>query len=225
MMNIRTIISAVALLTVAISSSATAQTYTLGYDQTLYTTTVGSTVDVQLVLTEQIAGSEVARLAVGGNDGLFAFSADTDFSVFTGGATGSIFNGTVIINPAFAGVLLDSGQAVTTGPGNVSLEGNEGTSDSGDGEFGVNGVMVSPTEYQLVLATLQFDAGDVGSLTTLELGDHVNPLAPPFLFGDGTTPDIGFVNSQILVTAIPEPGSLAFITLIAGAGLLQRRRK
>ena len=231
-MNIRTIFSAVALSIVAVSSTVTAQTYTLGYDQTLYTATAGSTVSAQLILTEEITGSQVARLSAGVdgmgdplNDGLFAFSSGTDFSVFTGGANGSVFNGTVIFNPDLMGAgTLQTGQFITTGPGNVSLEGQEDFGADTDMEVGVNGVMVTPTRYELLLATIEFDAGDVGTLTTLQLGDHINPSGPPFLFGEGATPPINLVNSQILVV-VPEPGSLAFVTLLAGAGLLRRRRK
>ena len=224
-MNIRTIFSAVALSIVAVSSTVTAQTYTLGYDQTLYTATAGSTVSAQLILTEEITGSQVARLATGGDNGLFAFSSGTDFSVFTGGANGSVFNGTVIFNPDLMGAgTLQTGQFITTGPGNVSLEGQEDFGADTDMEVGVNGVMVTPTRYELLLATIEFDAGDVGTLTTLQLGDHINPAGPPFLFGQGATPPINLVNSQILVV-VPEPGSLAFVTLLAGAGLLRRRRK
>ena len=223
-MNIRNIL-AFALTLFAFSSQGMAQTYSIGYDQTRYEVQEGGTVSVDLVLVEEITGGETARLADGGDNGVFTFSADTNFSAFTGDA-GSVFNGVASVNidlmgdPFFTG----SGQFVTEGADSVSLEGIEDFGSDPDGEIGVNGVMITPTRFELVLGTLQFDAGSVGSLTTLQSGIHVDPAANPFLFGGDTPfePTLNFGSAQIFV--VPEPGSITFIALLAGAGFLKRRR-
>ena len=202
-----------------------AQTYTVGLDQAQYTVVEGGSVDVVVVLTEEIAAGQTARLAPGNNDGLFAFGTGLDFSSFTGAANGSTFN-SLVLDPLFTGGSANSGEDVTVGPGVVSFEGTEDFTNDADGEPGVTGTMVSATVWELSLATLTFDAGDLNSLTTLQLQDHVAPDASPFIFangaGAGVTPPVAFSSSTILV--VPEPAAASLIFLGLGAGLFRRKR-
>ncbi len=221
-MNIRTIFS-IALLTLATcGTSVVAQTYTLGFDEANYTVGAGDVVTAQVILTEQIMGTETARLAAGGDNGLFAFAADVDFSSFTGGS-GSTFD-TFALEDTFAEGFAGSGEDVTVGPSNVSFEGTESFTNNPDGEVGVGGVAIDDSTYVVVLGTFTFNAGAVGSVTTLQLGDHVSPAANQFLFGQGATPDINF-SSSIITVAVPEPGSAAVLALLGCAGFMTRRRK
>jgi len=220
-MNRITLLAAAALMMSAFCFQASAQSYTLGYDSTRYDVNAGDTVDVMVILTEEISGAEVSRLAAGGADGLFAFSAGVDYSMFTGG-TGSTFN-SLVLDPRFTGGSAGSGQDVTDDPGLVSFEGVEDFNGNDvDGEAGVTGTMVSSTIYELELATLTFDAGSLGSVTTLDLREHVSGAANPFLFGDNAVPDIAF--SSAVINVIPEPGSACVVALLAGIGLIRRRR-
>lgn len=223
-MKSRLLLATAFILSVAVSSSAFAQTYTIAYDQTRYNVDAGNTVDVTVLLREEISGAEVSRLAAGGNDGLFAFSLGLDYSMFTGGANGSTFS-SLVLDPQFAEGSAGSGSDVTDDSANrvVSFEGTEDFAGNDvDGETGVGGTMVAANTWEVNLATLTFNAGDQGSLTTLQLRTHTNAGANPFLFGDGSTPDIGFTTAEIGV--IPEPGTASLIALVAGIGLVRRRR-
>ncbi|QEG24152.1 PEP-CTERM sorting domain-containing protein [Mariniblastus fucicola] len=217
-MNVRNVFSLAIVALVACCSQGFAQTYSLGYDQTRYDVSPGDSVDVTLILTEEIADGETARLAGGGTDGLFAFGLGVDYSSFTGGASGSTF-GSITFNSDFLQSDPDFVQVFDSGSV-VSFETSE---TSGQG---VSGMMISPNEYQLELATLSFDAGAINSLTTLQLRTGEAPVTNPALFfADGETPAVGFGSTQIFVNAVPEPGSAAILAIVAGVGVLRRRRK
>jgi len=181
---------------------------------------------VTLILTEEITGAEVSRLLTGNNDGLFAFSTAVDFSSVSGAANGSPFS-SLALNDLFTGGSAGSGEDVTLGNGIVSFEGTEDfTGNDTDGETGVGGTMTSATTFELALATLTFQAGDIDSTTTLQLQEHVSADANPFLFGDGfAASSVGFGSSTIFVEAVPEPSSAAILALIGCTGLVTRRRK
>ena len=223
-MNTKTIFAAVALMISAFCPVAFSQTYTLGYDTTQYNTNAGGIVDAVVVLTEEVTGAEVSRLAAGGNNGLFSYSLGIDYSVFSGSA-GSTFN-SVVLDPLFVGGFSGSGEDVTDDPGVVSFEGTENfASNDSDGENGVGGTMVATDIYEIALATVRFNAGAAGSRTTLTLQEHVSPAANPFLFSDGIAPEINFTASEIFVAnAVPEPSSAGVLALLAGVGILRRRR-
>lgn len=216
-MTIRTILSAVALTVVAVGSSATAQTYGLGYDQTRYDTT-GESVEVTLFLTEDVSDGSTSRLATANpNDDLFSFSVSVDYGSFTGGS-GSTFS-----SLEFASGFVQSSDAVFTriqdSGTRVSFESTVGLGD------GLPGTLVGADLYEIPLATLVFDAGDFGSVTTLQSGLTELVGNEDLLFEDNATPELtNFGTAQIFV-AVPEPGSAAFIALLAGAGMIKRRRK
>jgi len=228
-MNFRIISSVFILSVTALCSTVAAQTYTLGYDQNRYDATLGGTVDIRLILTEEIANGETSRLAAGGNDGLFAFSADTDYSMFNGSARGVSFS-TLLLNDLFTIGFSGSGNDVTTGPSNVSFEGAEDFANNDtDGETGVGGVMVSANVWEIELATLTFNADVDDTATLLQPGPHISNSANPFLFADSFEADIIYRPSQIVIGNgvpfnIPEPGSAVVLALLAGVGMLKRRR-
>ncbi len=220
-MNLRKIIPAVALLVFGFCSQGMSQTYTLGFDQGNYQINTGDTVDVEIILTEVITGAEVSRLAAGLDDGLFSFGNSVDFSSFMG-LTGSSYS-SFVINPDFNFDFTGTGSGVTEGIGEVSFEATEDFGLDSDGEDGVGGVEITPTLFQLSLGTMTFDAGSGGSVTTLQLQDHTDVNANDFLFADGATPPLNFGSATI--TVVPEPGSATAIALLAGFGLIRRRRK
>ncbi len=216
-MNVRAFLSIAALaLTFAFTSDVSSQTYTLGFDQTGYNINPGTTVDLTLILTEDISGGGTSRLAPGGDDGLFAFGAGINYSSFTGTGGGSTFN-SLIFNSEF----LQSDPDFTKISDDGSVVSFETSETSGSG---ISGTMISASEYTLELATITFNAGDAGTNTTLQLQVGELPITNPFLFADGANPTVGFGSSQIIVNAVPEPGSAAILILVAGAGLLKRRR-
>jgi len=215
---------AVAACLVAFGSQLSAQTYTVVFDQTDYQVAEGSTVDVQVFLREEITAMETARLAVGGNDGLFTFSTGIDLTGVTGAASGSDFNSLVLF-PEFSDVDAGSGEGVTLGTRVVSFEGAENFGIDPDMELGVNGQQVSSMVYEVELATLTFDAGDLNSVTTLQLQEHALASANPFFFADNAQPAIAFGSSRItVVAAVPEPGSVAILGFMLGSALLRRKR-
>lgn len=229
-MIIRTLLS-VFLLSVAVYSSASAQTYTLGFDQTRYDVAVGAIVDVNLVLTEEITAGQTSRLAAGGDDGLFAYSADTDFTNFNGSARGISFL-SAVPDELFT-IVNDDTRGVIVGPSNVSFEGVEDfVSNDSDMELGVGGTMVSENVYSIELATLSFNADVDDTATLLELGPHVSGDQFFFLFADDFVPEIIYTQSQIVIgdeaeafrLSVPEPGSAAILLLVAGIGILKRRK-
>lgn len=226
------------LATLTFCSQGFSQNYTLGYDITgdgstagsfAYNVAPGDTVDVTVTLTEDVTGGGMSRLAPGNSDGLFSFSLGVDFSNFSGGANGSTFN-SLLLDPLFTTGFAGSGMDQTLGPGVISFEGTEDFAGNDvDGENGVGGTMIATDIWQVELATLTFDAGDVGTTTLLNLQPHVDPAANPFVFGDGAAPPINFVTDSSTVaivvgTAIPEPGSATVVAFIAGIGMLRRRR-
>jgi hypothetical protein len=219
-MNIRSSFSLLLFALVAIGTShVNAQTYTLGFDQAEYNVDPGATIDVTLVLTEEITGGETSRLDTAGS-GLFAFGLGVDYSAFTGAARGSafdslIFNAEFLQNdPDFTKIEDDTVNSI------VSFETSE-TSGAG-----INGTSLSANLFELDLATLTFTAGDAASITTLQIGNGQSPITnPPIFFADGSTPDVAFGSGQIIVSAVPEPGSAAILAVFACAGLMTRRRK
>lgn len=228
-MNFRNILSVFVLSVTAFCSTAAAQTYTLGYDQIRYDAVLGGTVDVTMILTEEIANGETSRLAPGGNDGLFTFSADTDYSMFNGSARGVSFS-SLLLDPLFTTGFAGSGQDVTTGPSNVSFEGTEDfANNDNDGETGVGGTMVSANVWEIELATITFNADVDDTATLLQSGPHTSVDANAFLFGDGFVADITYRPSQIVIGdgipfSIPEPSSAVVLALLAGVGMTKRRR-
>ena len=223
-MNLRTTLTAAAVILALVSTSEiSAQTYSIGFDQADYQVDAGESFDAILFLTEDISDGGASRLDAGGDNGLFSFSAGIDFSSFSGGATGTIFD-SLVLGEQFATGFAGSGQDVTVGDGVVDFEGTESFTFNPDGEVGAGGIMVSANEFVLELATLTFTAGADGSVTTLQTQAAASPAANPFIFGDGASPPIGFTSSTVSVSAIPEPGSVAVLALIAGAGLLRRRK-
>lgn len=218
-MNIRTIFPAVALTLFAVCSSASAQSYAIGYDQTSYTS-AGEQVAVTLILSEDISGGGTSRLSdADRSDDLFSFNLSVDYSSFTGAANGSRFASLEFAN----GFVQSSDTTFTTTNDTgtvVSFESNVGLGD------GVAGTAISASLFEVELATLIFDAGDNGSITTLQSGlTELTTGNPPLFFEDGGQPDIDeFRSGQIFVNAVPEPSSVAFIALLAGAGLIKRRR-
>ena len=230
-MEIRTLFSAI-VLSVVVCSSASSQTYTLGFDQSRYDVAVGTLADLDLILTEEITSGQTSRLAAGGNDGLFGFSADIDYTTFNGAARGVSFF-SFNLEDEFTTEFADSGESITLGPSNVSFEGTEDfvNSDS-DMENGVGGMMISENVYAIQLATIKFNADIDDTATLVELGPHLSAEGIPFLFADTFVADIKYTPSQIVVgddaiafrLSVPEPNSGAILALLAGTGFLNRRK-
>lgn len=217
-MNVRTTLSLLLFALLAVGTSqVSAQTYTLGFDQAQYNVNPGATVDLTLVLTEEITGAETSRLGTPGS-GLFAFGLGVDYSSFSGAANGSTFS-SLIFNSNF----LQSDPDFTNVDDSNNIISFETSETSG---AGVNGTQLSANLFELDLATLTFNAGDLGSITTLQIGNGRSPITnPPIFFADGTTPPVEFGSGQITVVAVPEPGSVAMLGIFACAGFMTRRRK
>jgi hypothetical protein len=91
---------------------------------------------------------------------------------------------------------------------------------------GINGTALSANLFELDLATLTFDAGALDSITTLQIRNGQAPITnPPLVFADGFSAPVEFGSGQIIVEAVPEPGSAAILAIVACAGLMTRRRK
>ncbi len=171
-----------------------AQTYTLGFDQEQYVVAPGDSVSLTLVLTEETGTGQTARLAAGGDNGLFGFGLGLNFSTVSGGSNGSTFR-SLMVDPTFA-------QDGTTNIGttDVSFEASEDVIANTDGEFGVGGQMTSANTYEIDLGTVTFVAGDLGTNTTVQAIDHVVSTANVFLFADGEQPTINYSSTEILVS-------------------------
>lgn len=224
-MNTRTFLAAAAVLLLTFSSQAFSQTYTLGYDQARYEVAEGGTIDIDIVLREQITGAEMSRLAAGGDDGLFAFGASVDYSVFTGDV-GSTF-ASFTLDAEFDDRDAQVGGGLVHDIGvEVSFEGVENFGIDTDGEDGVSGRMITPTLYEITLGTVTFNAGSRGSTTSIQLQDHTDAGAVPFLFADGDTPEVIYATqfNGVSIVVVPEPSTAVFFTAIALTGILRRRR-
>jgi len=204
---------------------AFAQTYTVGFDSNQYDIDINESVDVRVLLFEDVSGGGTSRLEAGMDDGLFTFSLGIDFSAFAGGATGASYN-SLMLNDLFTTGFAGSGDDVTVGTGIVSFEGTEDfAGNDTDGEDGVGGVLVGADLWAVELATVTFDAGSDATTTTLQAGPHANPNGNAFLFADGSQPTIGFSAAEIVVgTAIPEPATASILGLLF-VGVAVRRRK
>lgn len=223
-MNIkRTLLAAAALSLIAFCSQGIAQTYTVGFDANMYDIDINDTVDVDLFLFEDVSDGSTSRLAAGNDDGLFTFSLGIDYSAFTGTANGSVYN-SLTLDPLFTTGFAGSGSDVTDNPGLISFEGTEDfAGNDTDGENGVGGFMVSADLWAVQLATVTFDAGDAGTVTTLQARSHEDPNGNAFLFADSATPTIGFTSAEIRVAAIPEPATASLLGLCL-LGFVGRRR-
>ena len=173
-----------------------AQTYTVGFEQSEYFIGPDDSITLTLVLTEEITAGQTARLAAGGDDGLFGFGVGVDFSAVSGTGGGSTF-GSLVVDPAF-----EQDGTTNVGATDVSLEASEDLIANANGEFGVGGQITSANTYKVNLGELTFNAGDVGSSTTLLAIDHVTPNANMFLFADGFQPTINFSSTVISVLFI-----------------------
>jgi hypothetical protein len=225
-MNIkRTFLAAAALSLVAFCSQGMAQTYTVGFDSSVYDVDINDTVDVDLFLFEDVSDGSASRLAPGGGNGLFTFSLGVDYSAFTGSAAGSVYN-SLTLHPFFTTGFSGSGDDITDNPGLISFEGAEDfAGNDADGEGGVGGIQLSANLWAVELATITFDAGDAGTVTTLQARTHVDTDANVFLFADNSTPDIGFDSAEIRVAAIPEPATASVIGLCMLGFVMRRRSK
>lgn len=199
-----------------------AQTYTLGFDQAQYNVEPNGSTALRVILTEQISSGQAARLATGGDNGLFGFGLGLDFSAVSGGTNGSTF-GVLIVDAMFA-------QDGTTnfGATDVSFEASENVLTNADGEFGVNGQFTSPTTFELELGIVTFNAGDAGSSTTVQAMAHVVPDANVFLFADGHQPTINYSSAEIIVSGgvplkgdVNLSGTVNFLDIAAFIGALQ----
>jgi hypothetical protein len=228
-MKIKCLLSFAFVLFFAIASPSFAQTYTLGYDQTRYTVDENDTVDIDVILREEVSGAEVARFAPGGDDNFFSLALAIDYSAFTGGTTGSTFVSDSLVRNSGLGDNFSSAGGITDDPGLLSFEVIEDFGSDPDGEPGIVGTQVDANTWEINLATVTFNAGDLGTTTTLQLRDHVagDDAIRFSFFGDNANDpvrSINYTSGEIFVGAIPEPGSVSLISLLAGIGFVRRRR-
>jgi len=209
----------------AISSTSDADfVYTFEFDQATYQALPGETIDVGVYLREEVTSGETPRLASGGSDGgdgLFTFKFQLDFSSVSGGSPGAVVNSVndVTVDNEF------SRDDRSLAAGTLQLAGSENFGVDSDGEFGVNGVALSLTEYRIKLAEIAFTAGAAGSETTLLLSSYPDDFLAT-TFADFTVIDsvANFGSSTIVTSAVPEPSAL-WVLAGSGAMCLLRRRK
>ena len=200
--------------------SCNAQSYEFVFEQSDYTVTEGSTVDMTFLLRETVTGGETARLAVGGNDGLFTFGVNADFSSATGGAASTVASASdVAINAIFDDTAINSVALVGS---SVDIFGA-----TSNGSTGLEVAPASPDVYEIELATITVTAGDVGSVTTYTLADHTNTAGIFSVFTDTFIADTiaTYGSADVTVTAVPEPTSALLLVGVAGMGLIRRRKR
>ncbi|QEG22749.1 PEP-CTERM sorting domain-containing protein [Mariniblastus fucicola] len=204
-----------------VAESKADQVYELVFEQPEYYVVEGSSVEVSIMLRETVTDGDVARLATGGFDGLVNFGICADFATSTGGAASTIESVSgVSLNPLFNDSLLND----------LGILGDRldlfGSTTNIFGGVEVGSDVGTPDVYELELATLLVDAGDVGNVTTYNLSDHENPLLLS-TFADGQLIDsvASYGGVNIFVTsAVPEPASATLLFGVGAALLLQRRR-
>lgn len=194
------------------------QSYEFIFGQSNYDVTVGTTVDVDVFLRETVSGGSIARLADGGDDGLFGFAFNADFGTSTGGMGSTIVSSTdVLLNTIFDDT--DFNNATIIGS-SVDVIGQTTNTTSG--------IEVSPVStgvFEVQLATLTVTAGDEGSVTTFTLADHLNNGDTVFADLFTADPSLAFGSTSITVVAIPEPASATILLGLFGAGFIRRRKR
>lgn len=226
--------SAIFILTLFATASLThAQGYWVGFDAIQYDADIDDTIDVTILLFEDVSNGSDSRLAPGGENGLFAFSAGVSYSSVTGGNNGVTFD-SFTLHPYFQTGFAGSGADLSDDGSTVAFEGIEefNTDDGGDsqdGEPGVSGFQLDADLWAVELGTLSFTPGDPSTVTTLVAAPHPDPNANPLVFADS----FSVVNSgwssgntssaQIRIGAVPEPGS-ASILVLSLLGFTGRRR-
>jgi len=210
---------AFAVFAALLTSEAQAQlSYEFYFDQANYTVAPGSTVGMDLFLRETASGGSIPRLAVGNDDGLFAFGVNVDFSSAVGGAGSTIAtDADVLIDVIFddflsnqvddLGTSTDIFGAVTTVAGYENAE-------------------TSPGVHDVHLATLIVTAGDDGSVTTFDIADHTDTAAAFTNFADFFVIDdiANYGSATVSVVAVPEPAAAVLFASLAGFGMVRRRR-
>ncbi len=222
-MNKPTCLFSLALIAASFVFAADAQAeqiYEFAFEQSSYTVVEGSTVDITFLLRETVTNGDVARLAVGGNDGLFAFGLNADFGSFTGGAGSTVASASDV---AIEAIFDDAGaNSVALVGSSVDVNGNTSNGN------GIEIAATAPDVYELTLATLTVTAGDLGSVTTFTLDDHTNTAGIFSLFADAFVADsvAAYGSTEVtVVSAIPEPASTLILFGVATMGLVRRRRR
>jgi hypothetical protein len=215
----RSFLLLIAIFAGCLSSQANGdQIYELIFDAPEYIVAAGDTVDVQILLRETVTNGDIARLASGGNDGIFAIGVNLDFSNVVGGPGSEFFGiGDVTFNPQFDDTPTYQADVASSMANLYAATTNFST--------GIEVPPVSADVFEVEFATISFTAGVEGSVTNLELGDNDNQ-ALFSLFADGTNLNelVTYGSSSIIVQSVPEPGSMAVLAL-GGIGLLIRRKR
>lgn len=210
---------AFAVFAALLTSEAQAQlSYEFYFDQANYNVLEGSNVDLDLFLRETATGGSTPRLEVGGDDGLFSYGVNVDFSSATGGAASTIAIDTDVAIDA----IFDD-----TGSNDVDLLGS--SADIFAATTNSNGYENSATSsgiHDVHLATITVTAGDAGSVTDFVIADHTDTAAAFTAFADFFTIDdiATYGSTTVTVTAIPEPAAVMLLAGIAGVGMIRRRR-
>lgn len=219
---------AIAVMTLLVFSSPTnAQEYWVGFDAVEYNADLDETIDVMVLLFEDVSDGSTSRLAPGADDGLFSFSASVAFSSTDGdGATFDSFS----LHPFFMTGFPGSGEDLTVTDASVSFEGSEDfANNDADGEIGVGGFQLDANLWAIELGTISFVPGAPSSVTTIVAGPHPHPLANDLLFGDAFSLGGGgwstgdSASGEIRINAVPEPTSLGLIGFCL-LGVTGRRR-
>lgn len=212
----------------ATASLSHAQSYWVGFDSIRYDGDIDSTIDVTVLLFEEISNGTDSRLAPGGDNGLFAFSAGVSYSSAAGG-DGVTFD-SFALHPYFETGFAGSGDDLTDNGSVVAFEGTENfTVNDHDNEDGVSGFQVDANLWAVKLGTISFAPGDDSTVTTLVAQPHPDPEALPLLFADdfqvvGSAWSSGSSSSaQIRIGVVPEPGSASILALSL-LGFVVRRK-
>ncbi len=233
---------AVCVCAISATETSAQNVYEYLFSQSTYTAAnAGDAVTVVVKLRETATNGSLARLAPPtgddgmGNirlpeDGLIQFGLNLDFGTVTGGS-GSLTDASRLSFVDATPTNFNSFDlVVTANPTDITVSDleNFGPDAEADG-IGVNGTLVqtsgTTTIYELDLFSFEFTAGDIGSVTRLELsnagGEFVNQFSDFTVIDD----DVTFTPSQIVVgAAVPEPSSLMALGVLMMGGTLRRRR-
>lgn len=195
--------------------------YEIGFDADSYTVSVGGFQNVDILFREIRDGASVAKLASGGDDGLFAVGLLLGYStVAPSGSAGAALSSFTLndavnrFDPAFTTV--DDMPVAKTFQ--LNTQARNIASGIEVASFVENGKDV----FQVKIGTFSFQNNGTGTAaTTLTLENTNVPLEN--LLADFSAPTIS-VYGTATISAVPEPSPL-LMGVVAAFGLVGRRRR